>query len=285
MSCCSLARYSALLALGALMLSACGASAESNPTVFVSIAPQKSFVERIADDLVEVEVLVPPGASPVTHEPTPRQMLALAEATVWFRIGVPFEDTWAPRIRANFPQLSIIDTRSGIDLQSTSARGGRPDPHIWMSPRLVMKQAETIRDALIDLLPENEEAFRAGHAAFAAELADLDEELTARFAGLTQRRFMIYHPALGHFARDYGLEQIAIEIDGREPGPASLTRIIQQARKADIYVIFVQQEFSRSAADAVARAIDGEVISIAPLAENTLENIRSIAEALLQVLE
>ena len=252
MSCSSLTRYAALLALGALMLSAWGASAQSRATVFVSIAPQKSFLERIADDLVEIEVLVPPGASPVTHEPTPRQMLALAEATVWFRIGVPFEEAWAPRIEANYPQLSIIDTRAGLDVQSTGARGGRPDPHIWMSPRLIMKQAKTIRDGLIELLPENEAAFRAGHAAFTAELAELDEELTARFAGLTNRRFMIYHPALGYFARDYGLEQIAIEIDGREPGPASLARIIQEAREADIHVIFVQKEFSRSAADAVA---------------------------------
>ena len=285
MHCSSLPRYAALLALGALMLSACDASAQSQPTAFVSIAPQKSFLQRIAGDLVETEVLVPPGASPVTHEPTPRQMLGLAEATVWFRIGVPFEDAWAPRIRANYPQLSIIDTRAAIDVQSTGARDGRPDPHIWMSPRLVMRQAETIRDALIELFPENEQAFRAGHAAFAAEVAELDRNLTARFAGLSNRRFMIYHPALGHFARAYGLEQIAIEIDGREPGPASLMRIIRQAREADIHVIFVQQEFSRSAADAVARAIDGDVISIAPLAENTLENIRSIADALLQVLE
>ena len=281
----SFTRYAVLLALGALILFASGVNAQSRPAVFVSIAPQKSVVERIAGDFLEIEVLVPPGASPVTHEPTPRQMLTLSEATVWFRIGVPFEDAWAPRIRANYPQLPIIDTRAGIDLQPMDAQGGRPDPHIWMSPRLLMKQSETIRDALTELLPENEEAFRAGHAAFAAELAELDEELTARFAGLTNRRFMIYHPALGHFARDYGLEQIAIEIDGREPGPASLARIIRQAREADIHVIFVQQEFSQSAADAVVRAIDGEVISIAPLAENTLENIRSIAEALLRVLE
>lgn len=274
-----------LLALGVGLLAASVTWAQPRPTVFVSILPQKSFVERIAGDLVQVEVMVPPGASPATHEPTARQMLALADAIAWFRIGVPFEDTWAPRIEANHPQLPVIDTRAGIELRPMGAGGGRLDPHIWTSPRLVLQQADTIRDALIQLLPEDAAEITAGHAAFTADLAALDADLTARFADLTERRFMIYHPALGYFARDYGLEQIAIEIDGQEPGPASLARIVEDARAADIHVIFVQQEFSQSAADAVARAIDGEVVSIAPLAENMLENTRDMAEALLRVLE
>ena len=274
-----------LLALGVGLLAASVTWAQPYPTVFVSILPQKSFVERIAGDLVQVEVMVPPGASPATHEPTARQMLALADAITWFRIGVPFENTWVPRIAANHPQLQIVDTRAGIDLRPMGADGGRRDPHIWTSPRLVIQQAKTIRDTLIQLLPEDAAEITAGHAAFTSDLAALDKELTARFADLTERRFMIYHPALGYLARDYGLEQIAIEIDGKEPGPASLARIVEDARAADIHVIFVQQEFSQSAADAVARAIDGEVVSIAPLAENMLENTRSIAEALLRVLK
>ncbi|MFW5815885.1 MAG: metal ABC transporter solute-binding protein, Zn/Mn family [Wenzhouxiangella sp.] len=255
------------------------------PTVFVSIPPQKSFIERIAGDLLQVEIMVPAGASPATHEPTGRQMLALAEAAAWFRIGVPFEEAWAPRIESNFDHLQVIDTRAGIDLIPMGAGEGRRDPHIWLSPRLVEQQAETIRDALIELFPEQAAAFQAGHADFAADLRALDADLTARFAQLSEPRFMIYHPALGYFARDYGLEQIAIEIHGQQPGPASLTRIIEAARAADIRVIFVQQEFGQSAARAVARAIDGEVITIAPLAEDALENIRDLAEALLRVLE
>lgn len=280
-----LLRRAMLVGMVVLTLSITRADALTAPTVFVSIPPQKSFIERIAGDLLQVEVMVPAGASPATHEPTGRQMLALAEAAAWFRIGVPFEEAWAPRIEANFAHLPVIDTRAGIDLIQMGAGAGRRDPHIWMSPRLVEQQAETMRDVLIEIFPEHAATFTSGHADFAADLRALDADLTARFAELSERRFMIYHPALGYFARDYGLEQIAIEIHGQQPGPASLTRIIEAARAADIRVIFVQQEFGQSAAQAVARAIDGEVITIAPLAEDALQNIRDLAEALLQVLE
>ena len=280
-----LKRLASMLALAALALVSGGASAVSDATVFVSIPPQKSFVERIAGDLVHVEVLVPAGASPATHEPTGRQMMALSEAGAWFRIGVPFEEAWAPRIEANFPALPVIDTRVEIELLMMGSKGGRADPHIWLSPRLVLQQAETIRDGLIEIWPQHAARFSAGYADFAADLRALDADLTARFANLTERRFMIYHPALGYFARDYGLEQIAIEIHGQQPGPGSLTRIIEEARAADINVIFVQKEFDESAAEAVARAIDGEVISIAPLAENALQGIGEMAEALLRALE
>ncbi|MEE4639643.1 MAG: zinc ABC transporter substrate-binding protein [Wenzhouxiangella sp.] len=280
-----LIRLAFLIGLAALALVSMRVDARPDATVFVSIPPQKSMVQRIAGDLVHVEVLVPAGASPATHEPTGRQMMALSEAGAWFRIGVPFEETWAPRIKANFPELPVIDTRAGIELMTMGSHGGRPDPHIWLSPRLVLQQARTIRDALTGIWPQHAARFSAGHAAFAADLQTLDADLTARFGELGQRRFMIYHPALGYFARDYGLEQIAIEIHGQQPGPTSLTRIIEAARAADIHVIFVQQEFGKSAAEAVARAIDGEVVTISPLAENTLRNIREIAEALLQALE
>lgn len=278
-------RRATLLGLSALALAPVAARAQARPTVFVSILPQKFFVERIAGDLVQVEVMVPPGASPATYEPSAQQMLALADAVAWFRIGVPFEETWAPRIAANHPGLAIVDTRDGIAFPPAPANGGRANPHIWLSPRLVLRQSETIRDALSGLMPDHAAQFAAGQAVFASDLTALDADLTARFAAVQNRRFMIYHPALYYFAQDYGLEQIAIEIDGQEPGPASLARIIDEARAADIHVIFVQQEFSRSAAEAVARAIDGEVVTLAPLAENMLENTRSIAEALLRVMQ
>jgi zinc transport system substrate-binding protein len=274
-----------LFGLAVLALMTTAAYALPDATVFVSIPPQKSFVERIAGDLIHVEVLVPAGASPATHEPTGRQMMALAEAGAWFRIGVPFEETWAPRIEANFPALPVIDTRVGIELLTMGSKAGRADPHIWLSPRLVLQQAEAIRNGLIEIWPQHAARFSAGYAAFAADLQALDENLTARFADLTERRFMIFHPALGYFARDYGLEQIAIEIHGQQPGPSSLTRIIEEARAANINVIFVQKEFDESAAEAVARAIDGEVISIAPLAENALQGIGEMAEVLLRTLE
>jgi zinc transport system substrate-binding protein len=279
-----ISRRSACATLSALALLPHQVAAQPTPTIFVSILPQKSFVERIAGDLVRVEVFVPPGASPATHEPTPQQMLTLACALAWFRIGVPFEEAWAPRITANHPRLRVVDTREGITLLPMGASGGRRDPHIWTSPRLVSRQSETIRDALAEMLPEHRARFADNQARFAADLATLDAELRDRFAGLRDRRFMIYHQAWGYFAQDYGPQQIAIEVEGREPGPQSLARIIREAREAGIRVIFVQAQFSTSAAEAVARAIGGEVVRIDPLAEDMITNSRIVAEALTRAL-
>lgn len=279
-----ISRRSVAAGLGVAALFPGRVGAQAAPTVFVSILPQKFFVERIAGDLVRVEVLVPPGASPATHEPTPQQMLALSGALAWFRIGVPFEDAWAPRIIANHPRLRVVDTREGITLMPMGAGGGRRDPHIWTSPRLVSRQSETIRDALAEMLPQHRPQFAANQARFAADLAALDAELRERLASLRDRRFMIYHPAWGYFASDYGLQQIAIEVEGREPGPQTLARIITEAREAGIRVIFVQAQFSTAAAESVARAIGGQVIPIDPLAEDMIANTRVVAEALTRAL-
>ncbi len=271
-----------------LALAASAAPAAEPLGVFVSILPQKLWVQKIGGDAVTVQVMVPPGQSPATYEPSPRQMLALAQAAAYLRVGAPFEDTWLPRIQAMHPSLRIVDTRKGIDLMpmtaATGQGGGRPDPHIWTSPPQVRQQLDNIRDALIELQPALRARFEAGHAAYAAELDALDAELRRALAGKTGRRFMVFHPAWGYLARSYGLEQVPIESEGKEPGPLALARWIEQARAEGVRVVFVQKQFSRSAAQAVARAIGGEVIELDPLAEDFVANMRQVAQALARSL-
>lgn len=269
--------------------------------VFVSLLPQQQFVERIGGDAVKVQVMVRPGESPATYDPTPQQMVALAGAAVYFRIGAPFETVWIPKIQSTQPHLRIVDTRAGIQLQpmgkaghsgdhdhnhdTPPESGGALDPHIWTSPLLVKQQAATIRDALIALRPAERAHFEKGYAAYAAELDALDAELRQVLAGKTERRFMVFHPAWGYLARSYGLEQIPIEAEGKDPGPKALAALIERAKADEVRVIFVQKQFGRSAADAVAQAIGGEVVEIDPLAEDFLANTRTVAQTLARTLK
>ncbi|MGQ9862687.1 MAG: metal ABC transporter solute-binding protein, Zn/Mn family [Thiobacillaceae bacterium] len=297
-ACLGLFAASALLAVTL----ACAQTAAEPLPVFVSILPQKQIVERIGGDAVKVDVLVLPGQSPATYDPTPQQMVNLAKAAAYFRIGAPFENTWVPKIQQAHPKLKIVDTRQGITLQPMGGHahdhdhGARPqaataskatvtlDPHIWTSPPLVKQQAATVRDALIALRPAERARFEAGYARYAAELDALDADLRRVLSGKAKRRFMVFHPAWGYLASTYGLEQIPIEIEGKEPSPQALARIIDRAKAEGIRVIFVQKQFSRTAAEQVARAIGGEVVAIDPLAEDFVGNMREVAQALARAL-
>lgn len=280
------------LTLLALLSSPLRASPAAEPIgVFVSLLPQKQFVERIAGDAVKVQVMVRPGQSPATYDPTPQQMVELALATAYFRIGAPFENVWMPKIQSSHPKLRIVDTRAGITLLPMSSPAtsqghdhGNPDPHIWTDPLLVKQQAANIRDGLIAVIPGERARFEAGYTRFAAELDALDAELRRLLAGKTERRFMVFHPAWGYLARTYGLKQIPIEVEGKEPGPQALARLIDRARADGVRVIFVQKQFSRSAADAVARAIGGEVVELDPLAEDFIGNTRSAGQAIARAM-
>jgi zinc transport system substrate-binding protein len=299
--------------LGVLcLLSGSGVAARAEPvSVFVSLLPQKYFVERIGGDHVEVGIMVPPGQSPATYEPTPKQMAQLADAAVYFRIGVPFEDVWIERISAANPIMKMVDAREGITLREmdthddeqrhagdhNQAAGearkpeaesghdhGRYDPHIWTAPPLVKIMAARIRDTLSALDPDHGSDYEANYARFAADLDALDKEIRQKLEAKKARRFMVYHPAWGYFADTYGLKQIPIETEGKEPGAKQLAGLVERAKADGIRIIVVQQQFGRRNAEAVAAAIDGRVVSVDPLAENYLENTRAIANTFAEAL-
>ncbi len=280
------------LIIGAICLLSNFVFADERITVAITIVPQKYFVERIAGERVEIIVMVPPGSDYHAYEPTARQMRALTRSRLYFSIGGEFEQVWLPRFQRTAPRLRIVATDEGIEKISMDGGAccpaghhhhhvhehGESDPHIWLSPRLVKHQARIIRDALIDADPEHEQYYRKRCELFIEELKALDEELRALFDELPEHRpFMVYHPTYGYLAHDYGLEQIPIEVRGREPTLRELRDVMARAKEEGLSKIFTQPQYSRRTAEQVAQAIGGEVVVTDPLAENWRENLLDIA--------
>ncbi len=267
-------------------------------SVFVSILPQRYFVQQIGKERVDVQVMVEPGASPHHYEPKPRQMAVLSKARLYFAVGVPFESAWLEEIQTANPRLTIVHTEDGIRKVPMSARHddggeqsgdgephedsghdhGRLDPHIWLSPPLVKVQAGHILKALIAEDPDNGESYRSNYDAFIHDLDRLHDQLTAIFADRKDEAFLVYHPSWGYFADTYGIRQVPIELEGKSPKPAHLEALITRARKEGIRVVFVQPQFSKKSAATVARAIAGEVVFADPLAADWSDNLRRQAE-------
>ena len=264
--------------------------------VFVSVLPLQTFVERVGGERVQVHTMVQPGHSPATYEPTPRQITALADADLYFRVGVPFETAWMKRITATNPDMPVVDLRDGLPLRPQEAHDHGSehgpehaheheamDPHVWTSPRLVRRMAATIRDALTAVDQPGAEVYAANQAAYDAELASLDQALQDRLAGLHQRSFLVYHPAWGYFADAYGLTQVPIEYEGKAPGARRLAQLIDQARAERARVILVQPQFDQRAARQVARAIGGRVEAVDPLATDYAANLLRLATIIAEV--
>ncbi len=268
--------------------------------LFVSIEPQAYFVERIAGELVDVEVLVPPGKSPATFAPTPSLMVKLSKAKLFFSIGVPFEQAVIPKIKNFSTDLCIVDTAKGIELVpfNPSEREDSPpppphnnshdhkllDPHIWMSPRLVKIQAANILDALLTVLPRYEAEFRRNYHDFMHDLESLNVKIRAALAPVKGETIFVYHPVFGYFAREYGLKQIAVEQGGKAPKGKELVKFIIKARKNRVHVIFVQSQFDRNTAEKMAAAIQGVVIPLDPLARDYINNLENMALTIKEVL-
>jgi zinc transport system substrate-binding protein len=275
-----------------------GIGAEPVP-VFVSIVPQKYFVQKIGGEWVKVSVMVKPGASPATYEPKPNQMVALSKAKIYCAIGVPFERVWLKKITAANPKMLLVHTERGIEQRPMKAHHheegnhkilekgrqgpadehqGIMDPHIWLSPPLVKIQAQNILNALRLVDPRQGTIYETNYKKFMVELDALDAHIRGVFAGKGEGvAFMVFHPAWGYFARTYGLEQIAVEMEGKEPRPADLKHLIQDARERRIRAIFVQPEFSTKSAKAIAAAIGGRIVVADPLAPDWASNLKEMA--------
>lgn len=276
---------------GAFLLIGSGpAPAGKKLAVFVSIPPQKYFLHQIGKQRVDVQVMVQPGASPATYEPKPRQMAAISRAHIYFAVGVPFEKTWLKKIAAANPDMQVVHTDHGIqkirmatnhtesERHREKDHHGALDPHIWLSPTLVMTQARTILNALVEIDPDHRAVYEANTKVFVSKLAALDDELKNIFAGKQGFQFMVFHPSWGYFARAYGLQQVPVEIEGKNPKPAQLKALIEHAKKKHINIIFVQPQFSSRSAGLVAKEIGGQVIFADPLAPDWSGNLREVAQ-------
>lgn len=267
--------------------------------ICASILPQKTFAQAIGRDLVQVEVMVQPGFNPATYEPKPSQISSLTQTDVYFALGVPFERVWLDKFQSINPTMRIVHTEAGIeklalptthdfqehgDNHAGHSHEGIKDPHIWLSPPLVKKQAQNISRALEDIDPEHASTYRENLSVFLQEVDALHAELQDLLAPVQGRSFLVFHPAWGYLAHTYGLRQIAVEMEGKEPKPSQLARLISFARQKDIRAIFVQPQFSDKSARAIAREVGAQLVTADPLAGDWAANLRRQAQALRRVL-
>lgn len=257
----------------------------------VSIEPLAYFVEQVGGDHVTTMVLVKPGQSPATYEPTPRQMAELSDADVFFAVGVPYEKSVLPRLVATIPDLPIVATQKGIEfLSATSDQAGDEhdhgghDPHIWLDPRLAKRIAASMRDELIRLDPSHAAAFRENFDLLARQLDSLYAEIHELLLPYQGRHFAAYHPAWGYFARAFGIVQLEIAIGGKVPGPREVAELLDDVKRFELRGLIVQPQFKSGATDAIAKAMGVPIVELDPLARDYESNLINVAETMTHLL-
>lgn len=260
--------------------------------VVVTIPPQAEFTEKVGKDRVEVTVMVPPGASPHTYEPTPRQLTKVSNAHLYAAVGsgIEFELAWMDKIIGMNENMVIVDCSQGVELireheDEEHEHFGHEgyDPHIWLSPENAVIMVENIYQGLIQIDAENKEYYTQNKNEYVKELNDLHEEIVEALSGKETRKIMVYHPSWAYFCKAYGLQQIPIENEGKEPTPQGIAALITQANENNITVIFASPQFNTESAEVIAREINGRVVLIDPLEKDYVENIRKVAKAFAEV--
>ncbi|MCM2130696.1 metal ABC transporter solute-binding protein, Zn/Mn family [Larsenimonas rhizosphaerae] len=310
-------RFPALVATALLTLSPLTAMA-APLSVSVSIIPQQWLIKQLGQDSVDVQTMVLPGQEPEDFSPSPRQLSSLSHSRLYFSIGVPFEAAWLDRFAERAPDMNIVSMDKNVAHRSIESHdepshhdgeahndhhahddhhhgheaasghhheAGAPDPHIWLDPNNMIIMAHNAADALVNALPDQAGAIRQRESALVDEIKQTDQQITRQLMPYKGRSFMVYHPAWGYFADHYHLNQHPIELNGREPTPRALHDLMTTARKNGIHTIFVQKQFSQATARRLAESLDGNVVSIDPLAEDYPANLHRIADALVAGFE
>ena len=258
--------------------------------VAVSIPPQAEFVERIGGDKVKVTTMVPAEANLHTYEPLPEQLKEISNAKMYVKVGsgLEFENVWMDKLTEINKNMLVVNSSKGINFipdQDTEEHHHKHrvesqyDTHTWVSPRNAKIMVENIYHGLIQVDPANKDYYNANKDKYLQELYNADKNITATLAGVKGKKILVHHPGWGYFCRDYGLTQIAIEKDGKEPTPQGMVSLIDQAKRENIRVVFVSPQFSRKSAEKVASEIGGQVVVINYLDKNYIENLKKVAEA------
>ena len=272
--------------------------------ISVSILPQKFFVEKIGGDKVEVNTLIPNGASPALYEPNPLQMKELEKSLVYFKVGhpnFPFEKKFFDDIASNKDNLLSVDMFAGVDFRnfkkphnhshdhdvedfhddkkhSKSEKEIHTDSHVWTSTGNVKIAALNILTTLSKIDTKNESFYENNYKKFIKEIDLLQLKIRDIFKNKKEIKFLVFHPSWGYFADEFNLEQISVEVDGKKPSAKSLMNVIKTAKENNIKVIFVQEGFSKSSAEVIANELGATVTSISPLEENWLNNLEIVAK-------
>jgi len=272
-----------------ILLSACSSHSQKNdkPLLTVTLEPLRYFAEAIAGNHYQVVSMVPKGSSPESYDPTPQQLVNLSQSQAYLRIGyIGFEQAWMKKLEANHPDMKVFDTSQGVDLirgeghwHGDHFHEGGVEPHIWNSTRNANVIADNIYTALCELDAAHEADYKHRLDSLKQIISQTDTDVRSLLEN-ADSTFLIYHPALSYFARDYGLKQISIEEGGKEPSPAQLKALIETCRKENAHTIFVQQEFDQRNAQLIADELGVNVVSINPLSYNWTEEMLRVAKAL-----
>ncbi len=290
------------------MFIALSSVAFAKPTIVVSILPEKTFVEKIAKDLVDVTVMVAPGSSPHAYEPKSSQMVSISKADVYFSIGVEFENVWIEKFKSQNPNLKFVnlseqitklkmaehhhdDEKKHANKEEKHAKDAPHheehdahdglDPHTWTSPKNVLLMAHSIYKTLLDIDPKNEQLYKTNFDAFIKEIEDTDAQIKEIFKDMQPNsKFMVFHPSWGYFAQEYGLTQIAVEVDGKNPKPKEMITIIKEAKEEKVKAIFTQPEFSDKSAKIIAKELGIKVEAESPLAADWSLNLIKMAKTI-----
>lgn len=282
------------LLLAIVGLSACQGKKEGGTrTISVTIEPQRYFAEKIAGDLFQINCVTPAGQSPETYDPTPQQMVQISQSQAYFRIGeIGFEQAWMKNLQSQNPDMAVFDLSEGMELIKNEEEAheegeahphhhhGSVDPHIWTSISGARVIAQNTYQAFIKLDPENQEVYRAGYQRLIEEIDSTEAEMKQLLQPLAGTAFIIYHPALTYFAREFGLKQLCIELDGKEPSPAQLKQLLETATQSGAKVVFVQQEFDQKNAELIAKETGCRLVTINPLSYNWQDEMIRLATIL-----
>lgn len=268
---------------------ACGNTTQKSEKAIITVTlePLRYFTEAIAGDNYQVVSMVPKGSSPESYDPTPQQLVNLSKSKAYFRIGyIGFEQAWMKKLEDNCPNMKIYDTSKGIDLirdkghwHGDHFHEGGVEPHVWNSTQNVLMIADNIYQALCELDASHQTDYKNRLDSLKQSIHQTDAAIRTLLEK-ADSTFLIYHPALSYFARDYGLKQISIEEGGKEPSPATLKSLIETCRKENVHVIFVQQEFDQRNAQLIADELGVDIIAINPLSYDWTEEMLRVAKAL-----
>jgi zinc transport system substrate-binding protein len=284
--------------MGALVVilavfAACNRDARNTRMVSVSIAPLQYFVDRLTNHALDVNVMVPQGASHGTYSPSAAQMQKLSDSRVYFRIGsLGYEQAFIHRLKELNPGMREVNLSDHTQLirgedvvHGDHVHEGGIDPHIWLSPAVMLSLLPVISENLIDLYPDLEEVIRSNHSELLAEVEQLHHEMQTLTLSLTHKRFIIFHPALTYLARDYAMEQVSIEHEGKEPSPARLSRLIRDARAENVSVVFIQEEYDVRNAQLVASETGAKVFALNHMAYDWFENMQHVMKVFKENLQ
>jgi zinc transport system substrate-binding protein len=274
-----------------LLLSGCISQKEepSKIKVATTIVPLGEFIKEVGGDRVKVTVLVPPAGDPHNYEPSPSQIREVVNAHLYVENGAGLE-SWIDDILTLNPKMHLVDSSKGVSLitgvaeDNASNAQRTPDAHIWLSPRDAMIQVENICDGLTEVDPSGKDYYANNRDNYLIKLKELDAYLNSSFAKLQKKKFVVLHPAWTYFARDYGLTQIAIEVEEKEPGPRYLATVVKACREYNITTVFAEPQYNPKMAEVISMEIDGKVVYIDDLAPKYTDNLKNVGEKIAKSL-